>query len=302
MNCISSGNNTWQADKWLVHFRWYCSYQALAYFQADYLINFCSKQIRAKAWSVDLKSSEPKLCLSVLLIGLKWGNALPLKYHSSSSGWCGGCRCGAEPKHAVNAVIHRANCVQAGWSLTLRGDAGVNGLVNALTLTKCSWGHQSIKSIDTFSQCDRGKLILKCLKKQVLKDPILCSFSGSDFYSGCQLENVQKNTFVFSFCSLLQHLDSPSHWTLRLSACLFKAPPPKKSLYDPIGQLSQARAGTTEHVSTAALPCFCNHGNINTHTAVVTLWFKRSLSSEWCIWANIKWYITYGKIKKKSML
>lgn len=280
MNCISSGNNTWQADKWLVHFRWYCSYQALAYFQADYLINFCSKQIRAKAWSVDLKSSEPKLCLSVLLIGLKWGNALPLKYPSSSSGWCGGCRCGAEPKHAVNAVIHRANCVQAGWSLTLRGDAGVNGLVNALTLTKCSWGHQSIQSIDTFSQCDRGKLILKCLKKQVLKDPILCSFSGSDFYSGCQLENVQKNTFVFSFCSLLQHLDSPSHWTLRLSACLFKAPPPKKSLYDPIGQLSQARAGTTEHVSTAALPCFCNHGNINTHTAVVTLWFKcRSLLS-----------------------
>ncbi len=87
-NWISFGNNTWQTDKWMLHFRWYCSYQALAYFQADYLINFCCKQICAKAWSVDLKSSEPKLCLSVLLIGLKWGNALPLKYPSSNSGWC----------------------------------------------------------------------------------------------------------------------------------------------------------------------------------------------------------------------
>lgn len=60
-NWISFGNNTWQTDKWVLHFRWYCSYQALAYFQADYLINFCSKQIRAKAWSVDLKSSEHKV-------------------------------------------------------------------------------------------------------------------------------------------------------------------------------------------------------------------------------------------------
>lgn len=216
MNCISFGNNTWQTDKWLVHFRWYCSYQALAYFQADYLINFCSKQIRAKAWSVDLKSSEPKLCLSVLLIGLKWGNAMPLKYPSSSSGWCEDAGSSAEPKHAVNAVIHWANCVQAGWSLTLRGDAGVNGLVNTLTLTKCSWRHQSIQSVDTISQCDRGKLILKCLKKQILKEPILCSFSGSDFYSGCQLENVKKK--ATHICFLFLFIASAPRYTVSLNA------------------------------------------------------------------------------------
>ena len=34
---------------------------------------------------------------------------------------------------------------------------------------------------------------------------------------------VQKNMLFLSHCSLLQHCYSPSVWTLRFSACLFKA-------------------------------------------------------------------------------
>lgn len=55
---------------------------------------------------VDLKSLEPEYCLSVLVIALKLGNVLSLKYPPSNCGRFKDIGKDSEPKHAEKATIH----------------------------------------------------------------------------------------------------------------------------------------------------------------------------------------------------
>lgn len=71
------------------------------------------------------------------------------------------------------------------------------------------------------------------------------------FYFGFPLENV-----CMAYCPVLQHLYSPSVWTLCFSACLFRTLLPKRPVRSDLSALS----GLSRPCPHQLCLCFCNHG------------------------------------------
>ena len=110
----------------------------------------------------------------------------------------------------------------------------------------------------------------------------------------------KQHTFVFYFCSLLQHLDTPPYWTLRFSARLLRGPPPSTPEKIPVCSDWSATSGLSRHHRT----CF----SINS-AMFLQPWQHKHLSTQLSthgdsnvalFWVVHTWQTSDGEFKKKN--